>query len=369
MGIGSKNGRNNMTIYLTIASFIFVGGLIKKNPYWFQASIFLLFLFTLLRDPLLGGFDAGLYMDFFNIIPDLDHLSSYNSRFAIGYTFFNSLIKTFSSDYFVFQLCYTTISLALLYLIVSKLKLSNQEKCFWLFSYVCLHFFWNTWVTYRQNLANLLFWLFFILFTNANLEKQTWKRIVWLLLALLIPPLFHTSAWVNIVLIMCYWLIGKLNQFRLTLTIPILAILLFIFGDSLFSHFLYWMTAFVDERYNMYSDDTARGVNLINLLLRLVFFLWFAWFYKKDKYPYKNMVLSSSALSLLLGAVNAELMARMYEYFSIGLYTCISLTFRHIAPNGRWILFPFFWLGFIIILARWLVTFDGGSLLNYSFYW
>ncbi len=357
-----------MTIYLLIATFIFIGGVFKKNAYWFEISMLTLFVFTLLRNPLLGGFDAGLYMDFFNIIPDLHHISSYTSRFAIGYTFFNSLIKTFSSNYFVFQLCYTMLSIVLLYLIVSKLKLTNQEKCFWLFSYVCLHFFWNTWVTYRQNLANLLFWLFLILFTNANLEKQTWKRIIWLVLALLIPPLFHTSAWVNIILIMCYWLIGKLNQFHFTLIIPILAMLLFIFGDSLFSHFLYWMTAFVDERYNMYSGDTTRSVNLLNLLLRLVFFLWFAWFYKKDKYPYKNMVLSSSALSLLLGAVNSELMARMFEYYSIGLYTCIALTFRHIAPNSRGIFISLFWLGFIIILARWLITFDRGSLLNYTLF-
>lgn len=355
-----------MTIYLAIATFIFIGGFIKKIPCWFQASIFLLFLFTLLRNPLLGGFDAGLYVDFFNIVPDLHYISGYTSRFAIGYTLFNSLIKTFSSDYFVFQLCYTTLSFSLLYLIISKLKLSNQEKCFWLFSYVCFHFFWNTWVTYRQNLANLLFWLFLILFSEANLKGQTWKRVVWLLLALFIPPLFHTSAWVNIVLIMCYWLIGKLNQFRLTLVIPVLAVLFFMLGEFLFSHFLYWMTVFVDERYNIYSADAEHGVNLINLLLRLGFFLWFAWFYKKDKYPYKNMILSSSALSLLLGAVNSALMARMYEYYSIGLYTCIALFFRHVSLKSRPFLLPFFWLGFIIILARWLVTFDGGSLLNYT---
>ena len=89
---------------------------------------------------------------------------------------------------------------------------------------------------------------------------------------------------------------------------------------------------------------------------------------EKDKYPYKNMVLSSSALSILLGTVNFELMARMYEYYSIGLYTCIALIFRHIAPNSRWLLLPCFWLGFIIILIRWLVTFDEGSLLSYALY-
>lgn len=358
-----------MLLYLMIALFLFMGGMTKQSNWVFRLGILVLFLLTALRAPVLGGYDVLIYRGFFNNVPPLSDLAGYVSNFSIGYTVFNAFVKQFTDNYLIFQIVYSAISLYLLYAIISKLKLKDSEKCFWVFCYFCFHFFWNTWVTYRQNLATLLFWLFFVCclqYSSTQHNKQ--KAFVFLLLALLLPPLLHTSAWVNLALLAGCWGLSKIEANKLIWLVPLGSVVLFLNSDFIYSHLLSWLTDGIDERYSMYTAEGARGLNLINLLLKMGFFIWFTRFYKQEQYPYKPMVLSFTAMTVLLGSVNAELMTRMYEYYAVGLYTCMALSLRHFSRNSKFIVMPLFLLLFLIIFVRSVIVFDNGEFLHYHFF-
>lgn len=356
-----------MTLYIAIALFIVVGGMTKYSEIVFRLGILILFLLTALREPMMGGYDVLVYREFFEQIPSVTQLVGYVSPFAIGYTWLNALIRLLSSQYIVFQIVYSAISLGLLWAVVSALKLKSSEKCFWLFAYFCFHFVWNTWVLYRQNIATLLFWLFLVLFTQFSLKRQTFWKIVFLLLCMFIPPLFHTSAWANIGLLVGCWGLSKFKSKGLICIVLVLSVILFVNSDFVYGHLFNWITSGVDDRYNMYLGD-ERGVNLINMLLRLGFFVWFAWFYDSEEYPLKKMVLSTTAMMVLLGSINAELMTRMYEYYAIGFYTSIALLFRHFSPRSRLIVMPLFIMGFLIVFMRYVMIFADGQLLYYRLF-
>lgn len=356
-----------MWIYILIASIIFFGGLTKKADYVFKTSIVFLCVFTALRDPSLGDFGSFFYQDFFEKVPLPAHILDFNSPYAFGYTIFNSIVKIFSDNYLFFQAIYAVVSLFLLYIVISLLKLTNREKCLFLFSYFCFHFLWNTWITYRQNLANLIFWIFLILFTKSSIHKKSISKYLFLMLMIFVPPLFHTSAWVNIGLLCVYWLFTKLGSKKLIYIVPILSIVFFFNTDFIFNHFLQYILS-IDARYSMYDIGVYRSLNFINLLLKLFFFIYFALFYETEKYEYKNMVLSSTAIVVILGSINAELMTRMYEYYAIGLYTCIALTFRNMNFKSKVILYPIFFIAFVIILVRSVMVFGDGIFMDYRLF-
>ncbi len=358
----------SLVIYILLALFIFLGGLTPYAKWTVRAGIVGLFLLTALREPSLGGYDVLIYKNFFNHIPPIHQLAGYVSSFSVGYTWFNACVKLFSSDYIVFQMVYSAVSLYLLYVVISKLNLKDSEQCFWLFGYFCFHFFWNTWVTYRQNLSNLLFWLFIVCFVQATSARQKRKALFFLLVSVLLPPLLHTSAWANLFLLPMCWVLTKIDTKKLIWLVPLGSIVLFLNSDFIYSHLLGWLTSGIDERYSMYSAEGARGLNLVNLLLKIFFFTGFAWFYKREKYPYKALVLSTTAITVLLGSVNAELMARMYEYYAIGFYTCVALVFRHISQRSKLLALPLFLLGFLIIFIRSVIIFGNGEFLHYQLF-
>lgn len=356
-----------MTIYILIASFIFLGALTKKADYVFKISIAFLCVFTALRDPSLGDYGSKFYQDFFDIVPIPTQILEFQSPYTFGYTLFNSIIKVFSDNYLFFQVIYSIVSLFLLYVVISLLKLTKQEKCIFLFSYFCFHFLWNTWITYRQNLANLSFWILIVLFTNSSINKHYLRKYLLFLFLIFIPPLFHSSAWANIGILGVYWLFNKLGSKKLIYIVPIISIILFFNTDFIYNHLLQHIIS-IDERYSMYLTGEYHSLNFINLLFKLFFFMCFAWFYETEKYEYKNMVLNSTAIVVILGSINSELMTRIYEYYAIGLYTCIALTFRQLKLQSKIILIPIFFVAFIIILIRSIMIFGNGILMNFKFW-
>lgn len=368
-----------MVIYIFIAIFILSGVVSQEaqSSIIYKASLFILCIFSGFRATWLGGYDAMYYKKFFDTIPVLSDFNSYHGDFSIGYAFLNSLIRTFTGHYEIYELIYSIISIALLSVVIKLLDFENsQQKCLCLFSYYCYRFIWNNWVTYRQNLSNLLFWIFLILFyksLNRDVDKQAlnMKAVLYATCCLLIPPLFHSSAWANIIILPIMFFIGKMNIKIKIIVIPIVSILLNLFGNGLFNNFLEFMIKYVDERYLVYTTDGTIGFNEINFIFRMFFFLFFALnsqlkMYYLEKIDNRDeMILDSLMMMTLIGSINSPVMLRMCEFYAIGMYGSMGLLLSAFEDKSYMLAALIYGIIMIIILIRFLIVTDNGLYLNY----
>lgn len=357
-----------MAVYVVIALFLLLGCVVKQSKAMYQFGLFTLLILSALRNPDLGGTDALVYQEYFRLVPNIFEYRGFQAYgFAIGYGVLNSIVKTFSNDYIAFQIVYSIICLVLLNKIVELLELQENEKCLFVFCYFCFHFIWNTWVTNRQNIADLIYWLLLILIYKSigGNRKKTFFLSV---LAIFLPTLFHSSAWVNVVFLPVLFLLNKTHwKVKMIGTIS-LSLVLFVFGRNLYNFLISITAAFIDDYYSVYTLDQSQSSSL-NYLLRLSFFLLFCWRYAVEKYKYKTAILDITALMVIIGSVTSVATTRMYEYYAIGLYTCMALIPRSFSKKSK--LFAVLLLGvaMLVILAQFLISFDQGHFLNYSFFW
>ena len=121
--------------------------------------------------------------------------------------------------------------------------------------------------------------------------------------------------------------------------------------------------ALLSDRYEHYSDNPVGSGNLINYLLRLVFYLVLLKHFQRDEYIYKNFVLSLMVMVVLIGSINFSSANRIYEYYAIALYLTFGFSVRYYDK----IVYRFsFWLLMLIILVRFLTIGVEGSFLHYS---
>lgn len=351
-----------MIIYIGIALFILVGVCCKQADKVYKVSLIGLFLFTGLRNPDLGLTDTIIYQRFFRNVPNLVDIVGYDSVYTWGYTILNSFVKTFSDEFLLYQIVYAAISVGLLYLIVELLELGNKEKCLFLFSYFCYRFIWNTWVILRQNLANLFFWMFLILLYKENDRR---KKIGWIMLAIIVPTFFHTSAWVNVILLLVLFIFSKISIDIKNRVIPVFGIIMYLFGEKVYGSVLAFMQNVIDIRYSMYSFE-ANSSNGINFVFRLVFYLFFMWHYNRNANKRNKFVLDMMEIMFIVGSINAELTTRMYEYYAIGLYAGMASILQMFTKRSRFLILSIYGLGMLIIFARFLLITDDGVLANYS---
>lgn len=356
-----------MLIYLTIASIIYWGGFTRDPKLFYRAGICMITALSALRNIYIGGFDAFVYADIFRSTPVLSdlNLNDIDSEYSPGYILLNSIIRTFSSDYETFQVVYVLLTMWLLVIIFRKLHLSYQEKCILLFSYFCFRFIWYEWVLLRQNLANIFFWLFIVMYYE-NRYSDNRKRYLYLVLMLLVPPLFHKSALLNIILVPLAFYIEKTNIHVKRVVIPILSVFVFIVSSALMNMLAPYITMF-GERYEHYSENAAMITsgtgNILNYMLRMVFYVVLLINWHKDDYKYKDLLITLMVMVLLIGSVNFSSMNRVYEYYAIAMYLVFTFSVRYIGDNVYRI---GYWLLMLIILGRFLNVGVEGSLLNYS---
>ena len=127
------------------------------------------------------------------------------------------------------------------------------------------------------------------------------------------------------------------------------------------------MAVAVSSRYEMYMGSGAGNGNIINYLLKLLFFIFFSYNYNKEQYPYKKMVLDTLTMVVLISSVNQELLNRVYEYYAIGLYLSfcfVSHYFRRLDKNLVSLVFA---IGLIVIFIRFIHISCGGGFLEYRF--
>ncbi len=165
-----------MIIYILVAVFLLLGGIGKTAKIIFPIGFFGLFFLTAFRDPELAGHDYYVYSNYFSVTPSL--LSDKDIKagyFEAGFNFLNAFVKAFSNEYVVFQVAYSILIFILMWSVIKKLCLSDEQKCLFLFSFFCFHFIWDTWVILRQNIADWLFWLLLICFYRCSASEKIKK--------------------------------------------------------------------------------------------------------------------------------------------------------------------------------------------------
>ena len=197
-------------------------------------------------------------------------------------------------------------------------------------------------------------------FKNRDCKINT--KYLYLVCAFIIPPLFHTSGFLNFLLIPILLYIDRTSFHTKKYFVPILSVGIFFFSTIVVSSFAPYM-ALLSDRYEHYSDNPVGSGNLINYLLRLVFYLVLLKHFQRDEYIYKNFVLSLMVMVVLIGSINFSSANRIYEYYAIALYLTFGFSVRYYDK----IVYRFsFWLLMLIILVRFLTIGVEGSFLHYS---
>ena len=205
------------------------------------------------------------------------------SEYTFGYILLNSISKSIVNEYWLFQILYSIISILLLSLVFSKLRLKNKEKCYILLALFCFSFIWYFWNILRQNLANLLYWLFLIWYF-ANRPCYNIRNCLIIFCGLFIPSLFHSSALINFILFPIMIIVGRIPaQTRIKIFVPI-SFTIYMLSSYVFGPLLNIMVNIIAPRYEMYIDASAGNGNIINYLLKLSFFIMFSINYDKENY-------------------------------------------------------------------------------------
>ena len=282
-----------MLLYIVIASFIYWGAFTKTPKAFYALGIIILTCFSAFRNIELGGFDALNYERIFMYTPPLKTITMeyLMGDYSIGYLLLNSIVKTFSSDYVVFQIIYVIITMLLLVTIIHKLNLTYRDKCILLFSYFCFRFLWYEWVLLRQNLANLVFWLFAVLYYIER-GKGSKLRYVYFALAIFVPTQFHISAYLNIVLLPIALYLEKMTMNVKRIIIPVLSVLIFA-ASTVIMHVVAPYILLFGDRYEHYSESamaTEGSGNVVNYIMRMVFYIILLKYWHRENYKYKNFI-------------------------------------------------------------------------------
>ena len=355
-----------MLPYIVIASVIYWGAFTKTPKVFYTLGIIIITCFSAFRNIELGGFDALNYERIFMYTPPLQYITTENlfEDYSAGYILLNSLIRTFSSDYVDFQIVYVLITMGLLVTIFHKLNITYRDKCILLFSYFCFRFLWYEWVLLRQNLANLIFWLFAVLYYIER-SKGSRLRYLYLVLAILVPTQFHTSAYLNIVLLPIALYLERTAMHIKRNIIPVLSVLIFAASTVIMHVVAPYITMFGD-RYEHYSESamtTDGSGNIVNYIMRMVFYITLLKNWDWDNYKYKNFILTFMIMVLLIGSINFSSANRVYEFYAIALYVTFSFSIDYYKN----VLYRFgYWLMMLVIMVRFLNIGVGGTFLNYS---
>lgn len=355
-----------MIIYVMIATFFYLGFFIsnKYQNFYYKLSIVMLFIFTAFRNLNLGGTDDVSYRHFFyRSVPYLSKIFSYNHDYSYGYALFNSVIKTIVEDYRVYQVIYSFLAIVLLDIVVKKLQLNKGERNLFLFVYFCYCYMWNNFVLLRQNIAMLIVWIALLGYSDKYFKYYFSIILSWL---------WHKSSIVNILVFFLLEYIKKIDRRKMLAITSVTSIIFLIISETIFNYLANIFLMLAGPKFANYvliSEDT-RGFNVINYLLRWFFVIIFYVNYEKIKSPHKKTLLNASFIVIMLGSINVGFVGRVVLYYMISIYAMIPIIHQALKREKKFIYLMGIYMAFIIILIRFLLTFSGGELSNYStFFW
>lgn len=355
-----------MTVYVLVAIILLIGGMSKQKKITYQVGFAMLFLLTALRDPKLAGSDYYAYSGHFAATPSLlEGKNIQDGYYEVGFNLFYALVKIFSNKYIFFQIAYSVFVFLLMYLVIRELQLTGGQKCLFLFSFFCFHFIWDTWVILRQNIADWIYWLLLILIYKCPCNRKKRKNIL-IVLAVLLPILFHSTAKLNIVLLPVMLMVSKVSSKKRLICVPIISLFLFIAGDKLYNFAVSLVLPYMRWDFAKYTMTES---NSTNFFIRLALFVLFAWHYEAEDHPQKQLILDTFTMMVLIGSFNNVVTTRMYEYYAIGMYSSMALVLNSFEKQSKIIAYLLYGVAMIIILMRFVMTFDDGqAFMNYSLF-
>lgn len=351
-----------MIFYVLIATFFFLGFFIsdRLQDLYYKFSLLILFLFSSLRDISLGGYDTENYQSFFyHKTPFLSDFLNKNYEYEFGYVLFNSIIKTFVNDYRVFQIVYCIVSVFLLSIVIKKLTIKKKERNLFLFVYFSYRYMWNNFVLLRQNIAMLIVWILILIVFDKSVKYN---------FGIVISSFFHRTSISNIIFYPILKYMKKFKRQRMLLITVILSVFLLIFSKPIYSYLIKIFILISGSKYSLYSLKSTdnRGVNLINYFVKWFFVLIFYFNYNRFNIIHKEKLLYISFFVLILSSINVAIVGRLVEYYMIAIYSIIVISYRAFEKEIKILYLSCIYIIFIVILIRFLYTFSGGELWNYS---
>ena len=355
-----------MLMYICIVVILFMGTFTKQAKWFYYSGVALLWMMMAFRHIDMGGYDALFYQEFFDEVPPIWGLYNYDSNYTWAYTLLNSFVKTLSDQYIVYQIIYSTIAFAILCKLLNKALLNYKEKCLFMLFFYCFRYMWDMWVILRQNMADLIFWMFsFVLYSlwrNHKNDKTAMKALL-ICFTVLLPAGFHSSGWVNLLVLPLLYYMQKINVKTKTVVITVVSISLYFILSPSFVEILN-VISMIDTRYSVYANSDSSG-NTMYYILRLVFFIFFACNYQRLSHRYKDYFFDMMGIMVIVGSINAPIIVRFVDYYAIGLYglgACLPSLF---APSSRLPVLVVYGILLICLLYRFLLVFDDGVFLDY----
>lgn len=359
-----------MGYYIFVATIIFFGYFMygKTAKQYLIFSMIVLFVFTAFRNISVGGTDVLSYIAFYNNrVPLISQFYSYNpfTDYEIGYAFINSVAKSFFGSFFGFQILYTSISLLLLYLVIEKTGLEDNEKCLLLFVYFTFRYFLNAMGLLRQNIATEIFWL--VLLTLMNSDKKNKKLLAYPVT--IADWMFHRSSMLCVLFMPFISYLKKQNKIKVLFVTIISSVICLGLSDSVINTLVSVAVRVGGSRFAYFIEEDGRqGFNTINFLFRWVFFIIFYIAVDRLQYEKKNVIFAIGAVAIICGSINVDIFTRMLEYFMIGIYVMVVLSTRLFDERSKKIYALILYILFVVILIRNLHTTSGGLYLNYTFW-
>lgn len=350
-----------MIYYILIATFLFIGFFSRYPDRHYKVSMVLLFVFTAFRDTSLGDYENTTYKTIFMNAPLLPNFRLDTLEYEAGYTLIESITKLFSQDFRAFQVIYTLIAILLLAVVVNKLKFESRDKNLFLFIYFCMRFFINNFIILRQNIANMIIW--YIVLSGLSLLVS--------ILLVALSAQFHITSYANMVVIPVYKWIEKVDIRKIYIVTIITSIVLVFSSSGVANNIINMFISFAGEKYSKYlivEGGTATGFNAIYYLLRAFFFSLFYWKYDLIETENKKCLFCISGVAVVLGSINVDIFSRFMEFYMIGIYGIMALSYRVFNEKSQKIYIFILYFAMLMIMIRQLNLYGAGYLKAYGFF-
>jgi len=352
-----------MVYYFAIDIFILLSSFYKKyQRLLIPLLFFVLFIFTAFR-PGLGGTDYKIYERLFNEIPPIYELELNSKYFEYDflYVLLNSLVKTFTDNFVVFIALYTLLTQLAMFSII---KDYSKDFFYSMFIYFSTYYLWHNFTLLRQNIAILIFWFSIRYIKKGNFWKYSGLIVV--------ASLFHNSA---ILLIPFYFILRMMNEMPIEkkYTFTMILCLLKPISDILLN-IIYLVLIYLNVgRSNLqgYLFNASSGINPLFIIESLLI-LFLVYLNRNDALVSQNKIFVDLLLLSLILSIwfsNYEIFARFVEYFRIYYLVLIPILIGNIKNiYSRYSAFLITIAYFLFRLYRYLVGFDGGSLMRYTLF-
>ena len=302
---------------------------------------------TIGTDVLVYGEDYFFYATQYNNL--IDYITTYNAD--TGYLIINFLISRFTDNVHVFLFILQLIINTLVFIIMYRYK---EEVPLWM-SMLCYLtiYYCRTFNYLRQSIA-----LAIIFFGIPYIEK---RKFIKYFLVVLIASLFHTSAWISLLLYLINIMLNNKNEKFFSFLIVSIGLFVVLAFPTILE--LLNNMKILPERYYAYISRYTKeeaGFNIIETFFRIFWIILYLLFYKKitkQKDLYKMFGMACILDVILFQLKNTiqytDRIAFYFGYMQIFMYPIIAKNINN--NKNQQVLINF--LTIIMLLAYWYYKF------------